>query len=240
VTAGIPFVITHALKDMLRHRGLSDADIETMTPEEAHRILLTPDPRAVRAFLQAFVDLATASLGSYPPPGLLQVCRKHPNDSDVVPVRYQLGAADLIDRMTHDAVFDSGAGFNVYIEGRLVNPGLRGKKRGELADTACVFALAVDSDADKDMAWNPPAGLHPTLTVKTSPGNRQFWFFFERALAPHRAQQLGESLRRATGGDSDTGNPTQPYRVPGTVNYPNKLKTARGRVITPTLFLGAV
>ena len=74
------------------------------------------------------------------------------------------------------------------------------------------------------MAWIPPAGVRPTLTVETSPNNAQYWFFFERALSPKRAQRLGEGLRRVTGGDSDTGNPCQPYRIPGTVNYPNKMQ----------------
>ena len=163
----------------------------------------------------------------------------HPNDKDVVSVHYRLDDPNLVDRMTHDAVVASEARLNVYIEGRLVDPGLRGKKRGELKDTVCVYALVVDSDADKGMGWIPPAGMRPTLTVETSPNNAQFWFFFERALSPRRAQRLGEALRHATGGDSDTGNPCQPYRIPGTINYPNKMKIARGRVITPTLFLGA-
>jgi RepB DNA-primase from phage plasmid len=90
------------------------------------------------------------------------------------------------------------------------------------------------------MGWIPPAGTQPTLGIETSPGNAQYWFFFQRAISGTRAQQLGEALRRVTGGDSDTGNPCQPYRIPGTTNYPNKVKIARGRVVTPTLFLGAV
>jgi hypothetical protein len=167
------------------------------------------------------------------------MCHKHPNDSDVVPARYRLDETGLVDHLARDAMVASGAGLNVYIEGRLVKPGLRGKKRGELGDTACVFTLTVDSDMDKGMGWNPPAGVRPTLAIETSPGNAQYWFFFQRALSPTHAQRLGEALRRVTGGDSDTGNPCQPYRIPGTTNYPNKTKTARGRVVTPTLFLGA-
>jgi hypothetical protein len=237
--SGIPFMLTAAIKAALRARGLIDADIERMTPEGAHAILLTPDECAVRGFLNAFVALATSSLGGHAPPGLIQMCQKSPDDNDVVPARYALGDADLVDRMTRDAVGASEAGLNVYIEGRLIRPGLRGKKRGELIDTACVCALVVDSDADKNMAWIPAVGVHPTLSIETSPGNAQYWFFFERALSPTRAQRLGEGLRQTTGGDSDTGNPTQPYRIPGTVNYPNRAKVARGRVVTPTMFLGA-
>ena len=198
-----------------------------------------PDERSVREFLEALVGLAVASLGGHPAPGLLQMTRKHPNDLDLVPTRYRLDSADLVDRMTRDALADSEAGANVYVEGRLLTPGLRGKKRGELSDTACVFALVVDSDADKNMAWIPPVGVRPTLVVETSPANHQYWFFLAHAVSAKRAQQLGESLRRVTRGDADTGNPTQPYRIPGTTNFVNKIKIARGRVITPTLFLGA-
>jgi len=204
-----------------------------------HKILLAPDERSVRSFLEAFVALAIASLDGHSPPGVLQMTRKYPNDDDLVPTRYRLDGADLVEHMTHDALIDSEAGHNVYVEGRLVNAGLRGRKRGELSDTSCVFALVVDSDADKNMAWIPPAGVRPTLVIETSPNNHQFWFFLERALSPKRAQRLGEGLRHATGGDSDTGNPCQPYRLGGTVNYVSKSKIARGRVITPTLFLGA-
>lgn len=141
--------------------------------------------------------------------------------------------------MTRDALADSESGANVYLEGRLINAGLRGRRRGELSDTSCCFALVVDSDADKNMAWIPPVGVRPTLVVETSPNNHQFWFFFQRALSPTRAQRLGESLRRATGGDADTGSPCQPYRLGGTINHVSKIKIARGRVTTPTLFLGA-
>jgi hypothetical protein len=197
------------------------------------------DERSVRNFLEAFAALASASLGGHAPPGVLQMTRKWPDDEDLVPTRYRLDSPDVVERMTHDALHDSGNGHNVYIEGRLVNPGLRGKKRGELSDTSCVFALVVDSDSDKRMAWIPPAGVRPTMVVQTSPDNHQFWFFFERALSAKRAQRLGEDLRRGTHTDSDTGNVCQPYRVGGTVNFVNAVKIARGRVVTPTLFLGA-
>jgi hypothetical protein len=234
----MPFMITQAMRIALRHRGHSDSDISAMTPDEAHRILMMPDEDAIRSFLETFVALAIKSLGGHPAPGLLATCCKDP-DGELIPVRYEITDADIVDKITHDAMVGSDAGLNAYIEGRLVERGLRGKKRGELEDTPCVFALCVDSDADKNMAWAPPAGVRPTLTVETSPSNHQFWFFFDKALAPAKAKRLGEGLRQATRGDSDTGNPTQPYRIPGTVNYPNRAKIARGRVVTPTMFLGA-
>jgi hypothetical protein len=233
---GVPFMITAWMKDGLRHRGHADADIERMTPEDAHRALLTPDPVMVKEFLETLVAFATGSLAGYPPPGFLQISRKHPDDEDVVPTRFRL---DEVDAMASYALVNSRAGFNTYIEGRLVKPGLRGKKRGGLEDTACVFALVVDSDADKGLAWTPPADARPTLVVETSPGNHQYWYFLTEAISATRAKTLGERMRAATGCDSDTGNPTQPFRIPGTVNYPNKAKIDRGRVVTYTRVLSS-
>jgi hypothetical protein len=240
MTDGVPFMITSAMKEALRHRGLADADIEQMTPGDAHSLLMTPDPHAVRRFFEIFVALAEKSLGGHPTPGCLQMSRKHPNDEDLVPTRYRFDRADLVECLMRDALVDSEAGHNTYVEARFVKFGLRGKKRGELLEhTAAVFALIVDSDVDKSMGWTPPAGVRPTLTVETSPGNHQFWFFLEQAVSAERAQKLGARIRKATGSDHDTGTPTQPYRIGGTVNYPNRAKVDRGRVVTPTLFLGA-
>src|SRR5262249_28471692 len=119
-----------------------------------------------------------------------------------------------------------------YIEGRLVRRGLNGNERGKLADTAAVFALVVDSDPDKGMGWIPTA--RPSMTVETSPGNSQFWFFLRDAISPELAQKLGERIRHAVHSDHDPGNPVQPYRVAGTINYPNAKKIGRGRVTVPT------
>ena len=237
MTDGIPFMITGSMKTALRRCGLADADIDEITPEEAHKLLMAPNPHAVRMFFKIFVDLAQRSLGGQPPPGHLQTSRKHPNDEDLVPTRYRLDSADLIERMTHDALVDSEAGHNVYAEGRFVKFGQRGRARGEFEATVCCFALIIDSDADKNMAWIPPAGVDPTLTVETSPGNHQFWFFLDEAVSPGRAKALGDRIRKATGSDHDSGTVTQPYRVGGTVNHPNRAKADRGRIATPTWIL---
>ena len=49
---GIPFVMTRAMKEALRSRGLSDDDIAEMTPVEAHKLLAPdrPDPSVIEAF----------------------------------------------------------------------------------------------------------------------------------------------------------------------------------------------
>src|SRR5262249_36671221 len=141
--------------------------------------------------------------------------------------RYQL---DEVESLIKAEIADCEVGHNVYIEGRTLPASLRGGERGKLEVTIAGLALVIDSDADKGMGWTPPATIRPSMIVETSPGNFQFWFFLRAALDAERAQKLGERIRRVVNSDHDTGNPTQPYRVAGTVNYPDAGKIARGRV----------
>src|SRR5262245_35147862 len=225
--AGIAFIITNAMKDALRSRGLAEVEIGQLTPEEAQKILSTPDPRAVRECIQQIAAQAQAVISASANPGVLQLVRLHPMSRDLVPTRYTL---DDVEGMIKAAIADCAAGHNVYIEGRTVPASLRGGERGKLEATIAVFALVIDSDADKGMGWTPPATIRPSMIVETSPGNFQFWFFLRVALDAERAQKLGERIRHVVNSDHDTGNPTQPYRVAGTVNYPDAGKITRGRV----------
>jgi hypothetical protein len=234
---GIPFLITQAMKAALRARGLPDEEIAELKPESAHEILAAPDKREVREFVMTIVAQARAATKDLSDRGVWQMILVHPNTDGVETIyRYPLDDEDLVERMTREAASASEAGHNVYIEGRTVRRGLAGKQRGGLADTVAVFALVVDSDADKGAAWTP---VVPTsLAVETSPGNAHFWFFLESAVDAATGQALGERLRAATNSDSDTGNVCQPYRVAGTTNYPGKKKRERGRIVTWTRSLG--
>jgi RecA-family ATPase len=183
----------------------------------------------VREFLQIISDQAKAATAGLERPGLLQMSRLHPSSETLVPSRYAI--AD-VEHMVRDAITDSEAGHNVYIEGRTVREDLRGNGRGKLEDTRVVFSLTIDSDADKGMGWSPTVPV--SMTVATSPGNFQYWLFLRQAVSAETGKALGERIRAATKTDHDTGNPTQPYRVAGTVNYPSAQKIARGRVTVPT------
>jgi hypothetical protein len=194
---------------------------------------ITAETDEVREFVETYVAQARAATKGMREPGFLQMILVHPAADDISGVyRYALDDPKLVQRMTTEAISASEAGHNVYCEGRTVRPGLRGKQRGTLNDTAAVFALTVDSDADKGTAWSPTVPV--SLAVETSPNNAHFWLFLERAVDAKTGQTLGDRLRATTGADSDTGNICQPYRIAGTVNYPNKKKIERGRTITPT------
>jgi hypothetical protein len=162
-------------------------------------------------------------------PGVLNLCRISPRDSDRVLT--QPFAVDDVQHMVEAAVADASH-LNVYIETRTVRPGLRGC-RGDLNDTRYVFALVIDSDADKAKACQ--LSVRPSLTVETSPGNHHFWFFLSRPICADQAKIIGDAMRASTGADSDTGVITQFYRISGSPNYPNARKRARGRVsVEPT------
>jgi len=194
---------------------------------------MNTDTREVRDFVSTYVAQARAATADIKQPGILNMVLVNPADDDVTSIyRFAIDDPNLVENMIADAINASEAGHNVYVEGRTVRPGLNGKQRGDLNDTVAVFALTVDSDSDKGAAWTPIVPI--SLAVETSPNNAHYWFFFDKALAPATAKALGDRLRAATKADSDTGNICQPYRLAGTVNYPNKKKRDRGRVVSPT------
>jgi DNA-binding MarR family transcriptional regulator len=237
---GIHAFMTNQMKDDLRACGFSEEQLAQLTPQEGDEILaavVATDVREVRESVATIVGQAREATRHLSKdggdPGILQMVLVHPLSDDVGTIyRYALDDPELGERMTREAVSASEAGHNVYVEARTVRRGLSGKQRGGLADTVAVFALVVDSDSDKGKAWTPTVPI--SVVVATSPGNHHHWMFFETALDPATAQALGARLRAATNADSDTGNPCQPYRLSGTVNYPNKYKLERGRVVTPT------
>ena len=120
---------------------------------------------------------------------------------------------------------------NVYIPLHLVRKGLDRGKRGKKSDIVATLGLAADIDTDKGFVGAVP--LKPSLELETSTGNRQPFFLLERAISPAEATQLAEALHAFTGGDGGTKDIDHIWRVPGTLNWPNAVKVARGRSLVP-------
>ena len=55
-----------------------------------------------------------------------------------------------------------------------------------------------------------------------------------RALNAAAAKTIGASILKACGADDCTGVVTGCYRLPGTPNFPDRKKLARGRTVVPT------
>jgi hypothetical protein len=179
----------------------------------------------VRQFIEIIAAHARQAIDGAGPPGVLQLSRLNPLDERLVPSRFTL---DDIENMVRTAISDALAGHNVYIEGRTVRADLRGAQRGGFEDTAWVWGLVVDCDADKGKAGN--VTVRPSLVVETSPGNFHLWYLFTRAIPADQAKVIGDAIRASAGADQDTGVITQCYRVAGTPNFPSAAKQARGRI----------
>ena len=159
--------------------------------------------------------------------GVLQLCCMRPDDKTM---RRSCFRISNIEGMADAAVTAASAGFNVYTELRTVYPGTSG--RGDITQTHGVFAFGIDRDADTNKAGRALNG-DASVVTETSPGNTQEILFLDCALTPEEAAPIGEAIRKATGADGCTGNVVQPFRVPGTINYPSAKKLARGRVTAP-------
>jgi len=205
----------------------------TRTPA-ADKQRVAVDEETVRKFVSLIHEQAARALNGIERPGVLQLTRLHPLDKKLVPTRFRI---DDVDGMTKQAIADAKAGHNAYVEARTVAEGTPPHKRGDINDTGFVFALVVDSDADKGQATNRDLSRLASLVIETSPGNRHYWFFLNQAVRAGDAQPVGEAMRQALGTDSDTGTVTQPYRVAGTPNYPGKAKRKRGRTTVERTFI---
>jgi hypothetical protein len=177
-----------------------------------------------RAFLETVSAHVVRLAQGVARPGYLQLSRLNCRDDKLVPTRFRL---DDVEGMVRATISDAEAGFNVFIEPRTVREDLRGNTRGKLEDTVFVFACVVDADGDKGKSG--VVIVEPSVAVETSPGNAQRWHFYDRLIGARQGGAIGDTVRAATGTDGDTGVVTQPYRVPGTINYPTKRKQARGR-----------
>lgn len=195
-------------------------------------VLHRPNPAEVRRFIQLLHDHARRAFEGAHDSGLLQLTAIHPVSKDLISVRFSIGQ---VDAMVATALTWADTGHNVYVEGRTVRKDLKKGLRGSAEDTRGVFAFVIDRDADKNMAG--VVDFLCTWAIESSPGNEHSWLVLERAISAAEATPIGAALRKAVGADTDTGNITQPYRVPGTINYPDKKKRDRGRVTVATRIL---
>jgi hypothetical protein len=188
------------------------------------------DEFTIRKFPTLLHSRAAVALSHVRRPGVLQLVSIAPDDRGMTVSPFAIGD---IDSMLEAAVIDARAGRNVYVEARTVRPGRPTERgRGKLESTIGCFALVIDRDADTGKAGY--INGNDTTVIETSPGNSHEWLFLHRALDAGDARPLGERIRKAIGADHDTGVVTQPYRVPGTPNFPDAKKASRGRVVVPT------
>lgn len=120
---------------------------------------------------------------------------------------------------------------NVYICPNLMRTTLeRGKKGGE-SDVVAVLTLVADLDEDTGRSGAMP--IEPDYVVESSPGNYQCFLLLGEPLSVAGAKPLARSLKVAANADHCTVDLAHVWRVPGTLNWPNAKKLARGRPSGP-------
>jgi len=124
---------------------------------------------------------------------------------------------------------------NLYLPWAIFRKDLpRGKKGGE-EDVRGVLALVGDLDSDIGKKAVGLAGLPlpAPYVLETSEGNHHAIFPLKRALTVVEAKPIATALSNAIGGDSGTKDTSHIWRIPGTLNWPNRKKLERGRSGVP-------
>jgi Protein of unknown function (DUF3987) len=145
-----------------------------------------------------------------------------------------------VDAMAKEAVDRSEVvNCNVYMALSVLRKSLPHGARGGANDIVAVLGLPIDDDGDttdpNKRALRPTA-IEPALevtTCTTPTTNRQPHFLFTNPVPPDRAKELADLLHRKCGGDYGTKDVVHVWRIPGTWNYPNKIKLMRGRPEAP-------
>lgn len=134
--------------------------------------------------------------------------------------------------MTEAAMgFEGRAHFNVFAPLALMRSDLKPGAKGDEQHVVASLGLVVDWDADKYQLDTLP--LEPPYVIETSAGNLQPVFPLARALDNGKAKALAVALSDFVGADAGTKDLSHVWRVPGTLNWPNKRKVERGRPPEP-------
>jgi hypothetical protein len=137
-----------------------------------------------------------------------------------------------VDGMVEAIVAHAGtANANVFTGTHVMRKGLGRGSRGKESDIVAMLGLVVDLDADTGKVGEIP--IEPNMVLETSGGNFQPFVLFDRPLTSADAKPFAAALKRATGSDHGTADIAHVWRIPGTLNWPNRKKRERGRSPEP-------
>jgi predicted P-loop ATPase len=190
------------------------------------------DRGAVEQHLSLLHDLARAS-GTDGKLVLFAVGENPQTGRKVKPLAQHFSIGDVSTMVEAVAGYAQQAHLNVYAPWAIFRHDLERGAKGD--EQHVVVTLALVADLDNDKAELPLATLpvEPPYVIESSDGNFQPVFPLSRALANGEAKALAISLSDFIGGDAGTKDLSHVWRVPGTLNWPNKKKLQRGRPPEP-------
>jgi KaiC/GvpD/RAD55 family RecA-like ATPase len=103
-------------------------------------------------------------------------------------------------------------------------------ERQKTENVIAVLGTIADFDDTNAASYRDRLPAMPDFVTETSPGRYQAGFIFEHPQEDmSKAKALATTLRDFAHCDDCTTNINQLWRIPGTVNYPNSKKIAKGR-----------
>ncbi|MGE8102531.1 hypothetical protein ACQKP1_02485 [Allorhizobium sp. NPDC080224] len=182
------------------------------------------------------------------PNGWHNLVRIHPDTGEIFGKTFAPGSWAEIAQWA-DAY--NGA-WNLYFTANEPKPNSPDKKLKK-QDIASIRALVIDVDPEEGVAFDrarmdldeeakkaQTLTLAPSITLDTGGGNQYFWLLTEKVDAlnggQERAEAQGEALQNIHGGD-DVHSIEHIFRLPATMNLPNKKKRAAGRSARPAKLL---
>jgi len=201
-------------------------EVEVYSPKAAPPESLVPNTAAIKSHVEMLHTLAQNANVD----GILTFTRI---TDKAITERFAIGDAD---QMT-DAIiaWSAHTNLNLYMPPVIFRKDLPHSSKGKEQDVLAVLALVGDLDSDigkkaVDLAGLP---LQAPYVVETSKGNYHATYPLARALVPSEAKPIAIALSKAIGGDSGTSDISHLWRIPGTLNWPNKKKLERGRSPLP-------
>lgn len=122
---------------------------------------------------------------------------------------------------------------NIYMPLVLMRQGLPAGKKGCEQDIYAALGLVADFDDSNAWNWKNRIPSQPSYVLETSPGRFQVGFLFDTAVAPAKAKELAVTLKKYCDCDHGTADISHVWRIPGTLNWPNRKKVEEGRSTEP-------
>ncbi len=210
-----------------------------------------PKPTAPTPAQPQLSEAAAAAIGFLKlldPNGWHNLVRIHPDTREIFGKTFAPGSwaeiAQWVDAYNGE--------WNLYFTANEPKPNSPDKKLKK-QDIAFIRALTIDVDPEEGVAFDrarmdldteakkaQTLTLAPSITLDTGGGNQYFWLLEEKVDAlnggQERAEAQGEALQNIHGGD-DVHSIEHIFRLPATMNLPNKKKRAAGRSARPAKLL---
>jgi hypothetical protein len=124
---------------------------------------------------------------------------------------------------------------NVYVPLVVVRPDLQEGKKAAESDVIAVLGLVGDFDDAKAREYAKRLPMAACFVIESSKGRFQAAYLFDRPMSVANAKTLGKALADFAKCDHGTKDMSHVWRIPGTLNWPNKKKVGEGRSLVPQL-----